>query len=231
MKKMILFGIASIFFCTIAISQVTIQGTVTDEISPLEWANIYIKNSTTGTTSGKAGNFTLDVKKGDTIIVSYTGYQTKEITINDQTYIPITLENESLDEVVVTGYSVTKKTIILCGDRVLCVDRGYRTIPSMTLHCTAQGILINSKDNTETISPSLFPNPSLGGVFNIKMIHPYKEVHIMVTNLLGQNVQSRTLQNTNSSITLNLTSVKTGVYLINMVADGERLPTQKAIRG
>lgn len=225
MIKMILFGIATIFFSTIAISQITIQGTITDEISPLEWANIYIKNSATGTTSDKDGNFTLDVKKGDTIVVSYTGYQTKEITINDQTYIPITLENESLDEVVVTGYSVTKKTIILCG------NRGYRTIPSMTLHCTAQGVLINSKDNTETISPSLFPNPSLDGIFNIKMTHPYKEVHIMVTNLLGQNVQSRTLQNTNSSITLDLTSVKTGVYLINMIADGERLSTQKAIRG
>ena len=59
---------------------------------------------------------------------------------------------------------------------------------------------------------------------------PYKEVQVYVTNLLGQQVQSKRYQNTTTSITLDLASARTGIYLINMVADGERLPTQKAIR-
>ncbi len=222
MKKMILFAIASIFFCTITSSQVTIQGTVTDEISPLQWANIYIKNTTTGTTSDEAGKFILDVKKGDTLVISFTGYQTQEIIINNQKYIPITLENESLNEVVVIGHSVTRKTIILCGNR------------GRTLICGTKGTpikIISNKEIVKATPPSLFPNPSSDGVFHLAMTNSHKEVQIMVTNLLGQNVQSKIFQNTNSNITLDLSSVKTGVYLINMIADGKRLPTQKAIRG
>lgn len=214
MKKIVLFGIITLFFCTISISQITIQGTVTDKISPLEWANIYIKNSSIGTTSDETGNFMLDVNKGDTLVISYTGYQTQKIVIDNQKHIPITLENESLDEVVLTSIGYYSCT--------------YTTRCSFSTISTLEESIFQFERDT---LPSLFPNPSSDGVFHLTMTNSHKEVEVMVTNLLGQNVQSKTFQNTNSSITLDLSSVKTGVYLINMIADGERLPTQKAIRG
>ena len=223
MKKMILFGIASIFFSMITIAQTAIQGNVVDEISPLEWANIYIKNTTTGTTSDEAGNFILDVKKGDTLVISYTGYQTQEIVIDNQKYIPITLENEPLDEIVLIAHRI-----------IVCKTFTHSCVSSHTTNCSSSGIKTETipddilSKNTNT---KLYPNPSSDGVFHLAMTNSHKEVQIIVTNLLGQNVQSKTFQNTNSSITLDLSSVKTGVYLINMIADGERLPTQKAIRG
>jgi hypothetical protein len=213
MKQITFFLITVIFFSISSIAQTTIQGNVTDEISPLEWANIYIKNESKGTTSNEKGNFTLDAKKGDTLVISYTGYQTKEIVINNQKFLPVTLDNESLDEVVITGWS-------------------SRTVCHWT-NCYWSTEIIEevSEDFSYSVStPTLYPNPSSDGIFNLKMADTHKEVQVYVTNILGQQVQSRVYQNTNNRITLDLSSLRTGIYLINSVADGEPLATQKAIR-
>ncbi|WP_299679336.1 carboxypeptidase-like regulatory domain-containing protein [uncultured Dokdonia sp.] len=221
MKQITLLAILLYSLNTI-IAQTTIQGTITDEISALEWANIHIKNSTTGTTSDANGNFKLQVQKGDTLVISYAGYQTKEIIIDTQKFIPITLDNELLDEIIVTAQSISRtKTIVVCGKR------------SRTFSCSSKGVPIRTiltNETTETLVPSLYPNPSSDGIFHLKMTTPYKDVKVLVTNLLGQQVQSKRHQNTTTSITLDLASARTGIYLIHMIADGERLPTQKAIR-
>ncbi|WP_299767357.1 carboxypeptidase-like regulatory domain-containing protein [uncultured Dokdonia sp.] len=211
MKKITLFAILLYAFNTLS-AQTTIKGTVTDEISALEWANIYIKNSTIGTTTDANGNFKLQVQKGDTLAISYTGYQTKEIVVNTQKFIPITLENESLDEVIITSQS---------SRRVTCSTRCSWTV-------VTEEVSENLSNSFST--PSLYPNPSSNGIFHLTMSTPYKEVQVTVTNLLGQQVHSKRYQNTKTSITLDLASVRTGIYLINMIADGVGLPTQKAIR-
>ena len=205
MKKITL--LVLLLFCLNSLTaQTSIQGTVMDEISYLSLANIHIKNTTKGTTSDDQGNFTLKVKKGDTLAISYTGYLTQEIVIDTQKFIEIILENESLDEIILT-------------------DRYPRKIS-----CGYYSYTITIIEDVIKTSPSIFPNPSSDGIFHLKMPSLYKEVQVYVTNLLGQQVKSKRYQNTNTSITLDLTSMKTGIYLINMVADGEHLPTQKAIR-
>lgn len=211
MKKITFLTILLFTFNSIH-AQITIQGTVTDEITYLPSANIYIKNTTTGTTSDELGNFTLNVKKGDTLAISYTGYQTQEIVINNQEFIPITLDNESLDEVIITSQS---------SRRITCSTR-----------CSWSVVTEEASEHFSNSfsTPSLYPNPSSNGIFHLKIPTPYKEVQVAVTNLLGQQVQSKRYQHTTTSITLDLTSMKTGIYLINMTADGERLSTQKAIR-
>lgn len=77
---------------------------------------VMIKNSTIGTVADDHGNFTLEVKKGDTLPISYTGYETKEIVIGNQKFISATLDNETLHEVfiVVEGVKRCKKVIIAC---------------------------------------------------------------------------------------------------------------------
>jgi len=212
MKQIILFIIAALIFSNTT-AQISIKGIVTDEISPLPSANIYLKNSTKGTTSDEQGNFILNAKKGDTIVVSYTGYLTKEIIIDHQESLYITLDNESLEEVVVIAQGVKTCTrTIYCYSSIITTTKEREFLP---------------KTNT---LPSLFPNPSSGGIFNLKMPTLYKEVQVIVSNLLGQQVLTKTYQNANANIIIDLTSVNTGIYLINILADGERLPTQKAIR-
>ena len=200
-------------FSSLMTAQTTIQGNVTDEISALTWANIYIKNSDIGTITDEKGDFSLDVQKGDTLAISYTGYQTKEIIIKNQKFLPVTLDNESLDEVVITGWS----------SRAVC----HWTNCYWSIEVTEEV----SEDFSYSVStPTLYPNPSSDGIFNLKMADTHKEVQVYVTNMLGQLVQSQVYQNTNNRITLDLSLVRTGIYLINSIADGKSLPTQKAIR-
>ena len=59
----------------------TIKGTVSDLEDVLPGANVVIKGTTQGTTTDGDGNYELDVEDGQTIEISYVGYQTKQIKI------------------------------------------------------------------------------------------------------------------------------------------------------
>lgn len=58
------------------------------------------------------GNFTLEISAGATLVISYVGYKTQEIKVGNQQKLSITVEadNKLLDEVVVVGYGVVKKS-------------------------------------------------------------------------------------------------------------------------
>ncbi|WP_299208105.1 carboxypeptidase-like regulatory domain-containing protein [uncultured Dokdonia sp.] len=222
MKQITILFIAFHFF-GLTNAQTSIHGSVSDRIDPLPWANIYIKNSIVGTVADEGGNFTIDAKKGDTLAISYTGYQTQDIVINNQKEIAIKLEGESLDEVIIVFQEIKMERRPFGCFRNYC---NYCT-------CTSTGIKIEATPNDEAsknTNLSLFPNPSSDGIFNLKMASSYREVNVYVTNLLGQQVASRVYQNTNNRITLDVSSLRTGIYLINSVADGKPLPTQKAIK-
>lgn len=98
---------------TAAVSaQTNISGTLldTDGFS-LPGATILAKGTNTGTVADLDGNYTLSIPEGVTqLVISYTGYETQTISINGRTTIAIVLaEGVSLDEIVVTGYTVTSK--------------------------------------------------------------------------------------------------------------------------
>lgn len=96
-------------FCSInALSQFTIKGKVIDSASsdPLYGASVFCQNTTSGTTTNKEGEFSLSLKSGGyELIVSFTGYQTREFRIayNDtgSLYIPLSKEDKSMQEVVI----------------------------------------------------------------------------------------------------------------------------------
>jgi len=75
-------------------------------------ANVLIQGSNTGTTTDFDGNFSISVKSGDVLIVSYIGFLTQSITISNQTSLTIVLQSDAseLDEVVVVGYGTQKKS-------------------------------------------------------------------------------------------------------------------------
>ncbi|RSK41422.1 TonB-dependent receptor [Mangrovimonas spongiae] len=87
----------------------TIQGKVTSEDEPLPYVNVYLKGTTKGAVTNENGHFKImNVTPGEyTIIASFTGFKTeiKRITITTQNLsINFALKNnESLDEVVITG--------------------------------------------------------------------------------------------------------------------------------
>ena len=92
-----------------------VSGTVSDAEGPVIGASVVEKGNTgNGTVTDLDGNFTLNVKPGATIVISYIGYKTQEIAVGNQSSINVTMANDdkTLDEVVVVGYGVQKKKLV-----------------------------------------------------------------------------------------------------------------------
>lgn len=91
-------------------------GIVKDEKGePLVGANIVVKGTTTGAVTDFDGAYSIRVKQGDVLVVSYTGFETKEITVGSSKTIDIILveDAQNLDEVVLIGYGSRKKTDVI----------------------------------------------------------------------------------------------------------------------
>lgn len=97
-------------------TQFLIEGIVTDENGiPLPGANVLVKGTGKGVVTDFDGKYTIEADNSDlTLVVSYLGYKTKEISINGQSVINITLETdtESLDEIVLVGFGRQKKQTV-----------------------------------------------------------------------------------------------------------------------
>lgn len=92
--------------------QILLSGIIKDNRGePVVGASIFVKNTTNGTTSDMDGKFQLSASEGSTLIISFIGYITQEISVNTKTNLVIVLEEDKklLEEVVVIGYGNVKK--------------------------------------------------------------------------------------------------------------------------
>ncbi|TYA84180.1 SusC/RagA family TonB-linked outer membrane protein [Seonamhaeicola marinus] len=92
---------------------INISGVVSDESGqPLTGANVLVKGTTTGAQTDFDGNYSLSAASDATLVVSYLGFVTKEVAVNGQTTLNITLTEDAsqLDEIVIVGYGTTKKS-------------------------------------------------------------------------------------------------------------------------
>lgn len=96
-----------------AVAQTKVTGKViaSDDQQPIVGATIKFKNATGGTTTDANGLFSIGAKPTDILVVSFIGFTSKEVTVGNQTNLSITLqaEDNSLSDVVVTGYSSQRK--------------------------------------------------------------------------------------------------------------------------
>lgn len=111
MKK-ITFFIIFMMYSAFLSAQIEISGAVTDlDGTPLPSVNIVEKGTKNGSTTDFDGNFKINVTKGAILVFSYIGYQTQEITIQDQTNIKVVMVFDSqLDEVLLVGSRNAKRT-------------------------------------------------------------------------------------------------------------------------
>ena len=89
-----------------------ITGRVVDaQNEPLIGVSIQVKGTTTGTVTDFDGNYSIQAATGTTLVFSYVGYTTQEITVGNQSVIQVALSDDSqaLTEVVVVGYGSTVK--------------------------------------------------------------------------------------------------------------------------
>lgn len=92
----------------------TISGKIvsTEKSEPLIGVTINAKGTTKSTITDIDGNFTLSVDEKDSLVISYVGFVTKVVPVGSQTKFDIVLQPdiEQLEEVVVVGYGVLKKS-------------------------------------------------------------------------------------------------------------------------
>jgi TonB-linked SusC/RagA family outer membrane protein len=96
---------------TFAQNKITGRITAADDKQPIPGASVKIKNAPGGTLSDASGLFSLNVNPADILIVSFVGFDTKEIPVNRQSVLNIVLQpnRNDLTEVVVTGYTTQRK--------------------------------------------------------------------------------------------------------------------------
>ncbi|MBR4810404.1 MAG: TonB-dependent receptor [Bacteroidaceae bacterium] len=98
--------------CAIA-QNVTVKGQVKDDAGePIILANILQVGTSNGTATDLDGNYSISVPSNATLQFSFMGYETQTVAVNGRTTINVTLSEDSelLDEVVVIGYGVQKKS-------------------------------------------------------------------------------------------------------------------------
>ena len=95
---------------------INVRGTVKDALTNEELigVTVLVVETGAGTVTGVNGNFELDVPVNNTLRISYVGYSIQEIVITNQTFLEINLQPETqlIDELVVVGYSVQKKSTL-----------------------------------------------------------------------------------------------------------------------
>ena len=89
-----------------------ITGNVSDSEGPLIGATVMVKGSSTGVITDINGNFILHADAGATLVVSYVGYVTKEVSARDHINIILEQEGRSLNEVVVIGYGTQRREAV-----------------------------------------------------------------------------------------------------------------------
>lgn len=111
MKKHFIRNINYLFVLMIGlqISAQNIKGVVLGEGDPLPGATVLVKGTNNGTTTNFDGNFSIQANQNDILVISYIGYSTQEVEIGNQNNLTISLLQDILDEVVVTGYGTQKK--------------------------------------------------------------------------------------------------------------------------
>jgi TonB-linked SusC/RagA family outer membrane protein len=91
----------------------SVSGTINDDTGqPLPGVSIVEKGTANGTASDVEGKYSINVASGSsTLVFSFIGYRTQEVTVSNRVLIDVSLEPDvtSLDEVIVTGYSVDKR--------------------------------------------------------------------------------------------------------------------------
>lgn len=132
--------------------QLAVKGLVKDATGePVIGANVVVKGTSNGTITDVNGNFTLQAKRGDVIVISFIGYKSQEVPA--QATLNITLEDDSqlLQDVVIIGYGTVKKNDMTGSVTAIKPDkmnRGLVTNAQDMMAGKIAGVSVISNDGT-----------------------------------------------------------------------------------
>ena len=111
------------FVGTVMYAQTEITGTVVDDLGEgVIGATVMEKGTSNGTVTDFEGNFKLKVDAGKTLVFSYIGYQTQEQPAVNGMKVVMVDDAQTLNEVVVTGYTVQRKADLTGAISTVSID-------------------------------------------------------------------------------------------------------------
>ncbi len=151
-------------------AQRTVSGILTDNDGlSLIGANILVKGTSVGTITDIDGSYSLEVPDGsDVLIFSYTGYNTQEVAIGNNTEVDITLSQNAqiFEEVVITGYSTELKREMTSSVSSLKADE-IEDIPLQSFEKAIQGKAAGVQITTNSGAPGGSSEIRIRGVGSI----------------------------------------------------------------
>ena len=157
MKRIRLLMMLALVWMTATSFAQGIKGTVIDENGePVIGATVAdMSNTKNATITDFDGNFVINVKSGQTITISYIGYETQTVAAKNGMTVRLQPDNKVLEEVVVVGYGVQKKSSVTGAiSQVKPEDMENRTIAN------AQQALQGKTSGVQIISTSAAPGSS-----------------------------------------------------------------------
>lgn len=144
-----------------ALAQTTVSGTVNDEKGPIPGVTVLVEGTGNGVVTDFDGNYSIKGVPADgTLVFSFVGYKTKEVPVNQQQEINVTLDTDvsSLDEVVVVGYGTMKRTDVTGAVVSVSSDALDESIPTtvdQVLQGRAAGVQIQQNSGAPGASSSI----------------------------------------------------------------------------
>lgn len=132
--------------------------------TPLAGVSILVKGQSTGTQTNEDGQFSLSIQPGSVLVLSSTGFESREFKTGNQNslIIDLTPTNQKMDEVVVVGYGTVKRSKVTSSISKLdnkVLETGIRSNPAQALAGTIPGLRVS----TGTGRPGSLPSIILRG--------------------------------------------------------------------
>ncbi len=223
LKKLLLFlkqkrGSMIVFFLffssfSIAQQKITVNGTVVGENDvPLSGVSVHVAGTTTGITTDAQGKFTLQVNKGATLVLSFVGYEEKQVKVNNGGSvgnIQMVSTASALGEVVVVGYGTQRKRNVTAAVSSVDVSK-LKDVPvqnvSQLLYGQAAGVTVQQATGSpgREFTVTIRGTGSLGaGSAPLYVVDGFP-----VGTSIGQNLNPNDI----ASITILKDAVSTAIY-------------------
>ncbi|WP_242204371.1 VIT domain-containing protein [Aestuariivivens insulae] len=189
-----------------------VRGQVLDASGiPLAGTNIYVKGTSRGAQTDFDGNFAINAEENDELEISYIGFVPKNIIVGHNNDINIKLEEDSatLDEVVIIGYGVQKKSN---------VTASVTTVVAQALSGRVAGVDVTKESNDSSIT--IRGNTSIVNNSPLYVMDGVVSEMNPLTNLKAEDIESIQTLNSEAASSLYGSRASNGLIII-VTKDGK----------
>ncbi len=208
--------------------QFQVSGKITDaDGTPLPGTNIVEKGTTNGVTADFDGNFSIAIEdENGTLVISYIGFASKEVAVNGQTALNISLEESAagLDEVVVVGFG-TQKKLNLTGavSAIQSEDLENRPITSSSQALQGvQGVYINQVGGQPGNDAATIRIRGVGTLNNNDPLVLVNGIEFSINDLNPDDIESITVLKDAASAAIYGSRAANGVVLVTTKKGSEK---------